>query len=61
MQNYLKFLFYMSKKAQKNQKTAASTEKIKYLSELRIIQTNLVYLCGLSKKFANKEVYFKQF
>lgn len=48
----------MSKKTTKHNKP--TPEKIKYLSELRIIQTNLVYLCGLSKKYANKEVLFKK-
>ena len=46
----------MSKKVSKLHK--ATPEKIKYLSELRIIQTNLVYLCGIPKKYANKDVFF---
>ncbi len=49
----------MNKKLLKNHK--ATPEKIKFYSELRIIQTNLVYLCGLSKKYANKEVFFKKY
>jgi len=48
----------MNKKFSKTHKP--TPEKFKYLSELRIIQTNLVYLCGLSKKYSNKEVIKNQ-